>query len=44
MTVVRFDPTGRYIFAGTSAGSVLVFNTRNKTVCLLNIQRTSKRD
>ncbi|EPT03135.1 hypothetical protein FOMPIDRAFT_130234 [Fomitopsis schrenkii] len=32
MTVVRFDPTGRYIFAGTSAGSVLVFNTRTKTM------------
>ncbi|KAH9938717.1 WD40-repeat-containing domain protein [Fomitopsis serialis] len=32
MTVVRFDPTGRYVFAGTSAGSVLVFNTRTKTM------------
>ncbi|TFY61031.1 hypothetical protein EVJ58_g4767 [Rhodofomes roseus] len=32
MTVVRFDPTGRYIFAGTSAGSNIVFNTRTKTM------------
>lgn len=39
MTVVRFDPTGRYIFAGTSAGSVLVFNTRTKTVCSLYYTR-----
>ena len=32
MTVAQFDPTGRHIFVGTSTGSVLVFNTRTKTV------------
>ena len=32
MTVAQFDPTGRYIFVGTSTGSILVFNTRTKTV------------
>ena len=32
ITTARFDPTGRYIFAGTAAGSLLVFNTRTKTV------------
>ena len=33
MTVAQFDPTGRHIFVGTSTGSILVFNTRTKTVC-----------
>jgi len=32
MTVAQFDPTGRHIFVGTSTGSILVFNTRTKTV------------
>lgn len=32
MTAAQFDPTGRYIFVGTSTGSILVFNTRTKTV------------
>ena len=32
-TVVRFDPTGRYVFVGTSNGSILVFHSRTKTVC-----------
>ncbi len=34
LTVARFDPSGRYIFVGTSQGTILVFNTRIKTVCL----------
>ncbi len=32
MTVAEFDPTGRHIFVGTSTGTILVFNTRTKTV------------
>ncbi|KZT20675.1 WD40 repeat-like protein [Neolentinus lepideus HHB14362 ss-1] len=32
ITVARFDPSGKHIFAGTSTGSVLVFNTRTKTI------------
>ncbi|KDQ28785.1 hypothetical protein PLEOSDRAFT_1111940 [Pleurotus ostreatus PC15] len=32
MTVARFDPTGKYIFIGTAAGSVLVFNSRTKSM------------
>lgn len=32
MTVARFDPTGRYIFVGTSSGSILVFSTKTKRV------------
>ncbi|KDQ65048.1 hypothetical protein JAAARDRAFT_64839 [Jaapia argillacea MUCL 33604] len=32
MTVARFDPTGKYIFIGTSSGTLLVFNTRAKTM------------
>ncbi|KAK0453170.1 WD40 repeat-like protein [Armillaria borealis] len=32
MTVARFDPSGRYIFVGTSAGTILVFNTRTKAM------------
>lgn len=31
-TVVRFDPTGRYVFVGTSNGSILVFHSRTKAV------------
>lgn len=31
-TVVRFDPTGRYVFVGTSNGSILVFHSRTKIV------------
>jgi hypothetical protein len=34
MTVARFDPSGKHIFIGTAAGSVLVFNTRTKIVSL----------
>jgi len=32
LTVARFDPSGRYIFVGTSQGTILVFNTRTKTL------------
>ena len=32
MTAARFDPTGKNIFVGTASGSILVFNTRTKTV------------
>jgi hypothetical protein len=32
MTSARFDPTGRHVFAGTSAGTVYVFNVRTKGV------------
>ncbi|TFY80416.1 hypothetical protein EWM64_g3606 [Hericium alpestre] len=32
MTTARFDPSGKHIFVGTSAGSILVFNTRTKTM------------
>ncbi|EIW82178.1 WD40 repeat-like protein [Coniophora puteana RWD-64-598 SS2] len=30
MTVAQFDPSGKYVFVGTSAGTVLVFHTRTK--------------
>ncbi|KIY66328.1 COMPASS complex protein [Cylindrobasidium torrendii FP15055 ss-10] len=30
ITCAKFDATGRYVFAGTHLGSVLVFNTRTK--------------
>ncbi|OCH95883.1 WD40 repeat-like protein [Obba rivulosa] len=32
MTVARFDPTGKHVFVGTTVGSILVFNTRTKTM------------
>ncbi|PFH50346.1 hypothetical protein AMATHDRAFT_4081 [Amanita thiersii Skay4041] len=32
MTVARFDPLGSHVFVGTSAGTILVFNTRTKTM------------
>jgi COMPASS component SWD1 len=32
MTMARFDPSGKYIFIGTAAGTLLVFNSRTKTV------------
>lgn len=32
MTVARFDPSGKYVFVGTSGGYILVFNTRTKAV------------
>ncbi|TFK43045.1 WD40-repeat-containing domain protein [Crucibulum laeve] len=32
MTCARFDPSGKHIFVGTTAGSLLVFNTRTKTM------------
>ncbi|KAF8629362.1 hypothetical protein AX15_003493 [Amanita polypyramis BW_CC] len=32
MTVARFDPSGKYVFIGTTAGAILVFNTRTKTM------------
>ena len=32
MTTARFDPTGRYAFVGTSAGTVEVYNVRTKMV------------
>ena len=35
LTVAKFDPSGKYIFVGTSQGTILVFNTRTKTVCIL---------
>ncbi|KAF9652158.1 WD40 repeat-like protein [Thelephora ganbajun] len=31
-TVVHFDPIGRYVFVGTSNGSILVFHSRTKTL------------
>ena len=31
-TVARFDPSGKHVFVGTSQGTILVFNTRTKTV------------
>lgn len=35
MTTVRFDPTGRHVFVGTSAGTIEVYNTRTKSVSLV---------
>ncbi|KAG6861495.1 hypothetical protein C0995_015922 [Termitomyces sp. Mi166 len=32
MTVARFDPSGKFVFVGTSSGYVLVFNTRTKAM------------
>ncbi|EKM75695.1 hypothetical protein AGABI1DRAFT_122989 [Agaricus bisporus var. burnettii JB137-S8] len=32
ITVARFDISGRYVFAGTANGMVLVFNTRTKSM------------
>ncbi|KAH9921520.1 COMPASS complex protein [Epithele typhae] len=32
VTTARFDPSGRHIFAGTTQGHILVFNTRTKTI------------
>jgi len=32
ISVARFDISGRYVFAGTTNGMLLVFNTRTKTV------------
>lgn len=32
MTVARFEPSGKYIFIGTTAGSLLVFNSRTKAM------------
>lgn len=32
MTTVRFDPTGRHVFVGTSAGTIEVYNTRTKSL------------
>ena len=34
MITARFDLSGKHIFVGTSSGSILVFNTRTKTVIL----------
>jgi hypothetical protein len=34
MTAASFDPTGRYIFVGTTAGTILVFSSRTKYVRL----------
>ncbi|CAL1702037.1 unnamed protein product [Somion occarium] len=31
-TVARFDPSGKHIFIGTSAGYIVVFNSRTKTM------------
>ncbi|PIL36651.1 hypothetical protein GSI_00340 [Ganoderma sinense ZZ0214-1] len=31
-TAVRFDPSGKHVFVGTTLGTVLVFNTRTKTM------------
>ena len=41
-TCCRFDPTGRYVFAGTSQSTILVFNTRTKQVLILYIPHPSK--
>ncbi|GBE79127.1 Set1 complex component swd1 [Sparassis crispa] len=32
MTVARFDPSGKHVFIGTTSGSILVFNTRTKSM------------
>ncbi|KAI0317746.1 quinon protein alcohol dehydrogenase-like superfamily [Amylostereum chailletii] len=32
MTVATFDPSGKHIFVGTNVGTILVFNTRTKTM------------
>jgi COMPASS component SWD1 len=32
ITVVRFHPHGKLVFAGTTMGHVIVFNTRTKQV------------
>lgn len=32
MTTARFDPTGRHVFVGTSAGTIEVYNTRTKSL------------
>ncbi|KAI0047292.1 WD40 repeat-like protein [Auriscalpium vulgare] len=32
MSVARFDPSGKNVFVGTSLGSILVFNSRTKTM------------
>ncbi|KIL67355.1 hypothetical protein M378DRAFT_9570 [Amanita muscaria Koide BX008] len=32
MTVARFDSSGKYVFIGTSVGTILVFNTRTKAM------------
>lgn len=34
MTVARFDPSGKHIFIGTSNSTLLVFNTRTRTVII----------
>ena len=39
-TAAKFDPSGKHVFVGTTLGTLLVFNTRTKTVCVrCNIQR-----
>ena len=38
MTVARFDPSGKYVFIGTSAGTILVFNTRTKSVSFVSLR------
>jgi hypothetical protein len=38
MITARFDLSGKHIFVGISSGSILVFNTRTKTV----IRNTSR--
>ena len=35
MTVVHFDLSGKHVYVGTSVGSILVFNTRTKSVRLI---------
>ncbi|KAF7331669.1 WD-REPEATS-REGION domain-containing protein [Mycena kentingensis (nom. inval.)] len=30
ITIARFDPSGKHVYVGTSAGHILVFNTRKK--------------
>ncbi|KAK7696565.1 hypothetical protein QCA50_001223 [Cerrena zonata] len=32
ITVARFDPSGKHVFLGTSAGYVAIFNSRTKTM------------
>jgi COMPASS component SWD1 len=42
MTVARFDPSGKCVFIGTSSGSILVFNTRTKSVSIQSPFRTKQ--
>lgn len=40
-TCARFDPSGRYVFVGTSQSTVLVFSTRTKVVRTFSVYLSS---